>query len=722
MSRKYSPKFNAGTSLAFKDFRPRVRTGLIFFVLFSLITWHAEHIGFAAGSLDYSFGVNGKTTIQFPKLPAPVVTSPDVAIQSDGKYVLSAFDFSLSSNPDFLIARINLNGSLDTSFGGDGRIYQDIPTTFDPTNVAEAVALQPDGKILVGGFGPGIDRNTFAITRHLPDGSLDLSFDGDGIVTTAFGNADPQILDLMVQSDGKIIALGHTTLNIGQTGERGMTLARYNTDGSLDTTFDGDGKIITNALGGQIAEGAIQPDGKIVVAGRGFVSGTMNIAVVRFNTDGSFDTSFDSDGVVNQLLPTFTSSEAIALELQPDGKILIIGTRLTSSSNSTLFRYNPDGSLDTTFGGGDGIAPVYNVFDESVSAITLAVQPNGRILVGGTANSTTWAVARFNQDGSVDSSFGLKGLSKASFGGVVERIDSMAIQGNKLITVGGVRYNPNPPLTDVALVRYILNNKISSDFDGDGKSDISVFRPSEGVWYLDRSSEGFAAVRFGLATDKIAQADFDGDGKSEVAVFRDGVWYWLNSSTGSFRSMQFGQAGDLVVPADYTGDGQAELAVFRDGYWYTFDLTVNQYQVTQFGITNDIPVPADFDGDGKIDFAVYRNGTWYWLGSTVGFKSVTFGNASDKPTVGDYDGDTKADPAVYRDGVWYLLGSTQGMSSVQFGITGDIPVPADFDGDGKTDISVFRNGNWYSLRSQQGFHFEQFGTVNDTPTPAAFLP
>jgi len=265
-------------------------------------------------------------------------------------------------------------------------------------------------------------------------------------------------------------------------------------------------------------------------------------------------------------------------------------------------------------------------------------------------------------------------------------------------------------------------NRTKFDFDGDGRADQAVFRTSDRVWYLLRSSSGFTAAQFGVSTDKITPADFDGDSKTDIAVFRDGIWYWLNSSNGAFNSVQFGQAGDIPVPADYTGDGRAELAVYRGGIWHTLNLANGGFQGVQFGISTDKPVPADFDADGKTDFAVYRNGVWYMLRSTAGFTAVQFGISSDKPTVGDYDGDGKADQAVYRSGVWYILGSTQGFYGFQFGIASDVPIAADYDGDGKTDVAVFRDGVWYMQHSQQGFGTVQFGTTNDRPIPAVFVP
>ena len=256
------------------------------------------------------------------------------------------------------------------------------------------------------------------------------------------------------------------------------------------------------------------------------------------------------------------------------------------------------------------------------------------------------------------------------------------------------------------------------DFDGDGKSDVSVFRPSDGNWYILQSQNGFRAIQFGLGTDKKVAADYDGDGKTDFAVFRDGGWYWINSSNGVFNAIQFGQAGDTPVPGDFDADGKNDPAIFREGVWYVSQTSNNQVKITQFGQAGDKPVTGDFDGDGRADLAVFRGGGWYILGSTQGFIGVAFGISTDKPVPADYDGDGKTDLAVFRNGIWYLLQSQAGFTGVQFGIASDIPSAGDFDGDGKYDISVFRNGNWYLLSSQSGFSGVGFGTFNDQPITA----
>ena len=260
------------------------------------------------------------------------------------------------------------------------------------------------------------------------------------------------------------------------------------------------------------------------------------------------------------------------------------------------------------------------------------------------------------------------------------------------------------------------------DFDGDGTADISVFRPSDRTWYLNRSTQGFAAVQFGLSTDKITPADYDGDGKTDIAVFRDGVWYWIGSLNNQFNAFQFGLSGDIPVPDDFTGDGRAELAVYRGGSWFTLNLSNNQFQAVQFGLSTDKPVVGDYDGDSRADFAVYRDGNWYLLRSSQGFAAVLFGLPSDKPVPADFDGDGKTDLAVYRDGTWYVLQSLQGFTAFQFGIASDTPAPADYDGDGRTDAAVYRDGTWYLRQSTNEFAAQQFGLPNDKPIPTVYSP
>ncbi len=687
------------------------RLFVVAFLLCFLMTLQAQA---APGDLDPSFGNGGKVVTSISGSNA---YASDIAIQSDGKIVAVGNSGSVNTSK-FTLARYNTDGSLDITFGTGGIVA----TPIGDRAYALAVAIQSDGKIVAVGF--TYATTDFVLVRYNTNGSLDTTFGTGGIVRTSFAaypGKDAALSDIAIQSDGKIVAVGG--IYDYNEYESSFALVRYNTNGSPDTSFGTGGMVTTQFDSSEngASSVAIQSDGKIVAAGS---SGNSRFALARYNTDGSLDSTFGIGGKVVTSIGGNTAG-ASDIAIQSDGKIVAAGISY-SSGNSYKFalaRYNTNGSLDTTFGTG-GI--VVTLVGESGYAEAVAIQSNGKIVVAGDSrigNINNFALARYNTDGSLDTSFGTGGkiLTPIGSGGAGAR--SVAIQPNGRIVAAG--YSRNGTTNDFALVRYLGDSNTSRtqfDFDGDGKADISVFRPTDRNWYVLRSSSGFSAAQFGNSTDKIVPADFDGDGKTDIAVFRDGTWYWLNSLTGNFNAVQFGLTEDIPVPADYTGDGQAELAVYRAGFWYTLNLANNQFQAVQFGNPTDKPVPADFDADGKTDFAVYRDGTWHLLRSMAGIAAVQFGNATDKPVVGDYDGDAKADQAVYRDGFWYVFGSTQGSYAVQFGLSSDIPTPADYDGDGKTDIAVFRDGVWYLQRPQQGFAAVQFGTTNDKPVPAAFTP
>lgn len=271
------------------------------------------------------------------------------------------------------------------------------------------------------------------------------------------------------------------------------------------------------------------------------------------------------------------------------------------------------------------------------------------------------------------------------------------------------------------------------DFDGDGRADIGIFRPSNGVWYLNRSESGFTAFQFGQQGDRSVAADYDGDGKSDAAVFRSGAWWRIKSATSTVDAVSFGLAGDIPAPADFDGDGETDVAVFRPstGVWYRLNSSNGAFNATAFGLSGDIPSAADYDGDAKADITLFRpsNGAWYRLNSSNGaFFATQFGLAGDVPVAVNFDADTRTDLAVWRpsDGVWYWLRSSDGgFRATAFGQSGDIPAPADFDGDGRTDISIYRpsTGVWYRLNSSNGsFAALQFGLNGDAPVQSYNIP
>ncbi len=275
---------------------------------------------------------------------------------------------------------------------------------------------------------------------------------------------------------------------------------------------------------------------------------------------------------------------------------------------------------------------------------------------------------------------------------------------------------------DINDVNFTIGTVVASgkpfDFDGDGKADISVYRG--GNWYLLRSQLGFAAVNFGLASDKTVAADYDGDGKSDVAIFRNGTWVVQNSSNGAVIITNWGQTGDIPMVGDYDGDNKADFTVFRNGVWYILQSSNGAFSFQSFGLGTDKPVVGNFDSDNKQDLAVFRNGVWYVQGSQAGFFAISFGQTGDIAVPADYDGDGKTDVAVFRNGTWFIQGSTAGFSATGFGISTDTPTPADYDGDGKADVAVFRssNGTWYLQRSTSGFSASAFGQNGDRPIPS----
>ncbi len=284
----------------------------------------------------------------------------------------------------------------------------------------------------------------------------------------------------------------------------------------------------------------------------------------------------------------------------------------------------------------------------------------------------------------------------------------------------------------------VTPNRAPFDFDGDGRSDLSVFRPSDSEsspdFFVRLSSNGNSFDRYwGSVGDIPVNSDFDGDGKADLAVFRPATrtWFILGSFSGTITTLNFGLSGDTLTPADFDGDGKADIAVFRpsNGTWYILRSSNSEVRIEKFGLSGDLPVQADYDGDGNSDMAVFRptTGVWYILQSLAnGVRIENFGLNGDIPVAGDFDGDGRADLTLFRstNRIWYQLKSADGFAATEFGLMGDRPLQADFDGDGIRDISVYRPATrvWYYIGSTGATVSEAFGQSGDIAVPSIYVP
>jgi uncharacterized delta-60 repeat protein len=408
------------------------------------------------GALDPSFGTGGEVTTGI----GPASESAwALALQPDGKLVAAG-----GSSGDFALARYNPDGSLDSSFNGTGKVTTAIGAGGDS---ATALTLQPDGKLVAAGTSWNGSNDDFALARYNPDGSLDTNFNG-GTVTTAIGPGDDVAVALVLQPDGKLVAAGYSW----NGSQYVFALARYNPDGSLDTNFNGTGTV-TTAIGpsdDEIYGLAVQPDGKLVAAGWSSNGSNDDFALARYNPDGSLDTGFNSTGTVTTAIGP-GQDDAFALALQADGKLVAAGDSYNASTyDFALARYNPDGSLDTSFNGGKVTTPIGSNWD---GASALALQPDGKLVAAGTSwngANDDFALARYNPDGSLDTSFHGTGKVTTPIGGN-DGAHALTLQPDgKLVAAGD---SSNGSDYDFALVRYLNSNTLTVSKGGSGSGSVT---------------------------------------------------------------------------------------------------------------------------------------------------------------------------------------------------------------------------------------------------------
>ena len=676
--------------------------------------------GANAGSvtLDNSFNNFG---YRIEPITADGAFGRSLGIQPDGKILLGGWTVGAALYGAFCAIRLNTNGTLDPAFSDDGIVV----TQFSAFNQVEKLLIQSDGKIVLGGtrhFG----QNDFAMVRYTTNGVLDTSFNGNGGAASPINGISEDFgKDVVLQTDGKLVMVGSTAAD--SSSPTAIGIIRRNSNGSLDSSFAGSGVLSISFEGASASADSvlIQESGKIVIGGFVF-NGVSNFALlIRLNPNGTIDPTFGNSGLT--IVPLDGSGHSMrTLASDSDGKIL-------AGSQNVVLRFSVDGVLDNTFGN-DGVINV------SHSVLELKVGTNDRFLISGNLGSGV-AVSQYLQDGEPDLTFNNIGIVTAIVPGH-SCIGSSIVRANEhRFYVGGTCLDSQRP--KFAVFSFVESTEPSIapfDFDGDGKTDVAIFRPvgggGSGEWWWVNSGNGSnSALQFGLPTDVIAPGDFTGDGKMDITIFRpsSGEWFVLRSEDFSFYSFPFGSAGDTPVTGDYDGDGKADPAVFRPStsQWFIQRSSDNQTQIAAFGIAGDVPVTADYDGDGKADIAIYRrdgaNGAEWWINrSSQGVFAVVFGTATDLTVPGDYTGDGKADIAFFRpsNGTWFVLRSEDfSFFSFPFGAAGDIPSPGDYDGDGKIDAAVFRpsSATWFIQGSTSGTQIQQFGSTGDVPVPSSFV-
>jgi uncharacterized delta-60 repeat protein len=609
-------------------------------------------------------------------------------------------------------------GAFDRTFGTNGVVT----TRIGNSAGAATAVLQPDGKIVVVGsyyIESSSDFNP-VIVRYSSDGSLDASFGEGGIVRTPISTGNDYFGAVALQSDGKIVAVGGT--RPPQTEYDNFLAVRYNQNGTLDSSFGTNG-IVTMNRGGS-GSVAVQSDGKIVAAAGN--------SVFRLNAaDGSVDTSFADNGFLSYNYDLSCSDCSIFLGagsrkvlVLPNGRILVGWSvyRKTNIQNyyrnaSVLMLLESNGTFAQNFGNNGIAAYNYGVSDFNAYNFDLAILPNGKILTISLQN------ALFSDKGVVTPIYPRSApftLNSA----VAVRSDG------KYITLNG---------------NYISREKGTDLYSPDNRSiggarlmgnDI-ILQPDNKLIVVGSTQTEFKITRLTAITSQATRiADYDDDDATDIAVLRASnlTLYVLRSSGGyiNYAAPEPNFQMRRVIPEYknsfvYWGNnvGGSDSPAF---FCYTNETRYRECR--QWGLLGDVSVGGDYDGDGVTDRAVFRpeDGSWYFSPSTVypyELRSVQWGTSGDKPVPADYDYDGITDIAIYRPstGTWWIRRSSDNTYfSVQFGISSDTPLTGDYDGDGRADFVVYRpsDGFWYQLLTTDGFRAIKFGISTDIPVPGDY--
>ncbi len=707
----------------------------------------------AAGSLDTSgFGAPlGYVTTDFGFSSR----GRSIAIQPDGKIVV------VGTADDFIIARYNPDGSLDTSFDSDGKVTTDFVGFYDGGLDA---AIQPDGKLVVAGYAHNGNNFDLALARYNPDGSLDTSFDGDGKVTTDWGS-DNFGFGVALQADGKLVVTGYAY----NGSNNDFALARYNPDGSLDTSFDGDGKVTTDwgsdDYGYRVV---IQSNGKLVMAGSTGPYGNRKFALARYNIDGSLDTSFDGDGQVVTDFGNDAGGQSIAL--QADGKIVMAGYAHNVSNNDfALARYNPDGSLDTSF---DGDGKVTTNFGADDYGYDIACQSDGKLVVAGNANSNNdFALARYNEDGSLDISFGSNGLVTTNLSDA-DTIHDIVIQSDGKLVVAGYTDPSGSYDYDFAVARYNPDGSSAFLYDPNGQfgwlavgevtTDTFTYVVSDGALTdtatvsitiigvnaapiaMDDKGIGFTTdenTAFTTTSVLTNDTDLDGDPLTVQSYDTSGVLGLVSpgggdgiftyNPNGQFEWLAAGEVATdtftyvvsdgaltdtATVHITVIGINAAPIAVDDSGPGFTTD--ENTAFTTTSVLTNDTDLDGDplavqsFDASGTLGLVTFGGSGTAGNLDTSGF-GAPLGYVTTNFSISNFGEST----AIQPDGKIVVAGRTNNGSDTDFAMARYNPdgsLDISFDGDGKVTTDFGSDDYCYDIALQSDGKIVVAGYVIDS--------
>ncbi|MBI5351847.1 MAG: hypothetical protein HZB50_04340 [Chloroflexi bacterium] len=630
------------------------------------------------GSLDTSFGTNGVVTTSFGTNSLLYDYAHAIAIQSDGKIIAAGASY-VGDSSDFVLVRYNSDGTLDTTFDNDGKIVTDFGTSED----GSSIAIQSDGKIVMAGSSWNGSSYDFAVARYNDDGSLDLTFDGDGKLISDLGNSELG-LAIAVQGDGKLVVAGNT-----DGANRDFVLARYNSNGSLDTTFGSNG-IVTTDFGTDSDDAraiTIQPDGKIVVSGT---------RLARYNINGSLDTTFDGDGKV------MTTASNYAVALQSDGKIVTAGAESNLLNiDFEVSRYNADGSLDSNFYNNGKVTTDFGMGIGSGIGHAAALQSDGKIVAVGTASNSygaNFALVRYNSDGLPDLAFGTDGRVITDFGIRVSNVgfanygNAVAIQPNGKIVVAGSSGNGGSD-SQFALARYNTNGSLDTTFDMDGKVKTDLGGNQGQGWAVAIQSDGKIIVAGDTGnrnTDYCCSgfelARYKPNGSLDTTFGSDGIVTtnfsnWLASG----RAIVIQQNGKILVAG------------------FNFNGSYSDFALARYNANGSLD--TSFDGDGRVttNFGVGNYSYGYDLALQPDGKIIVGGRSGEKFALVRYntngsldtnfgiDGRVTTDLGNYTlawavalrpDGKIYLSGysDTGGLALARYNADGSLDTTFDTDG------------------------------------------